>query len=42
MKSGLRNPKVDLKLAILLSRLGIAVLSRPPLSEKTPGVIAVV
>jgi len=42
MKSGLRDPKADLELAILPSRLGIAVLSHPPLSEKTPSVITVV
>ena len=42
MKSSLRNPKADLELAILSSHLGIAVLSRPPLLEKSPGVIAVV
>ena len=42
MKSGLRNPKVDLELAILSSHLGVAVLSRPPLPKEAPGVIAVV
>ena len=42
MKSGLRNPEADLELAILLSRFGIVVLSRPPLSEKTMGVVVVV
>ena len=42
MKSGLRNPKVDLELAILLSRLGIAVLSHPPLLEEAPGIVAIV
>jgi len=33
---------MDLKLAVLLSRLRIMVLGRPPLSEKTPGIVAVV
>ena len=42
MKSGLRNPKVDLKLAILSSHLGVAILSRPPLPKEAPGVVAVV
>ena len=42
MKSSLRDPEADLKLAIFSSCLGIAVLSRPPLSKKTPGVVAVV
>jgi len=42
MKSSLRDPEVDLELAIFPSCLGIAVLSRPPLSEKTLGVVAVV
>ena len=42
MKSSLRDPEADLELAILPCRLGIAVLSRPPLSEKTPSVVAVV
>ena len=42
MKSGLRNPKTDLELAILSSHLGVAVLSRPPLLKEAPGVVAVV
>ena len=42
MKSGLRNPKADLELAIVSSHLRIAVLSRPPLSKKAPGIVAVV
>ena len=42
MKRGLRNPKVDLKLAILSSHLGVAVLSRPPLLKEAPSVDAVV
>jgi len=42
MKSGLRNPKADLELAILSSHLGVAVLSRPPLPKEAPGVVAVV
>ena len=41
-KGGLRDPKVDLKLAVLLKCLKIMVLGCPPLSEETPGVIAVV
>ena len=42
MKGSLRDPEADLELAIFPSRLGIAVLSRPLLSKKTPGVVAVV
>ena len=42
MKGSLRDLEVDLELAIFPSRLGIAVLSHPPLSEKMPGVVAVV
>ena len=42
MKSGLGNLKADLKLAILSSHLGVAVLSRPPLPKEAPGVVAVV
>ena len=42
MKSGLRNPKADLELAILLSHLKIAVLSHPPLSKEAQGVVAIV
>ena len=42
IKSGLRNPKADLKLAILSSNLGVAVLSRPPLPKEAPGVVTVV
>ena len=42
MKSGLRSPEVDLALAIFSSHLGVAVLSRPPLPEETPSIIAVV
>jgi len=42
MKSGLRSPETDLKLTIFLSRLGVAVLSRPPLLEETPSIITVV
>ena len=42
MKSGLRSPEMDLELATLLSRLGVAVLSRPPLPEEVPGIIAIV
>ena len=42
MKSGLRNPKVDLKLAILSSHLKVAILSRPPLPKEALGVVAVV
>ena len=32
MKGRLRDPEMDLKLAIFLSRFGIAVLGHPPLS----------
>ena len=42
MKHGLRNPKVDLELAILLSHLGVAVLSHPPLPKEASGIITVV
>ena len=42
MKSSLRDPEADLELAIFPSHLGIAVLRHPPLSEKTPGIIAIV
>ena len=42
MKSSLRDPKVDLKLAIFSSCLRIMVLGYPPLPEETPGVVAVV
>ena len=42
MKGRLRDPEMDLKLAIFLSCFGIAVLCRPPLSKKAPGVVAVV
>ena len=42
MKSGLRSPETDLELAIFSSHLGVAVLSRPPLLEETPSIVAVV
>ena len=42
MKGRLRHLETDLKLAIFPSCFGIAVLGRPPLSEKAPGVVAVV
>ena len=42
MKSGLRSPEMDLEQAIFSSRLGVAVLSRPPLTEEAPGIVAVV
>ena len=42
MKGSLRDPEVDLELAILPSRLGITILSRPPLMKETPGIIAIV
>ena len=42
MKSGLRNPKADLELAILSSHLRVAVLSRPPLPKEAPSVAAIV
>ena len=42
MKGSLRDPEVDLEPAIFPSRLGIAVLSHPPLMKNMPGVIAVV
>ena len=42
VKGGLRNLEEDFKLAIFPSCLGITVLGCPPLSEETPGVIAVV
>ena len=42
MKGRLRDPETDLKLAIFSSRFKIAVLGRPPLSEKAPGIIAIV
>ena len=42
MKSGLRSPEMDLELAIFSSRLGVAVLSRPPLPEETPSIVTIV
>ena len=42
MKGSLRDPEADLELAIFSSHLGIAVLSRPPLSKKTPSIIVIV
>jgi len=42
MKSGLRSPETDLELAIFSSRLGVAVLSHPPLPKETPSIVAVV
>ena len=42
MKSGLRSPEMDLKLAIFSSCFGIAVLGRPPLLEKALGAVAIV
>ena len=42
MKSGLGNPEVDLELAILLSHLGVAVLSHPPLPKEAPDIVAIV
>ena len=42
MKGSLRDPKVDLELAIFPSHLVIAVLSHPPLVKKMPGVVTVV
>ena len=42
MKSGLRSPKIDLELAVFSSRLGVAVLSHPPLPDETLSIIAVV
>ena len=38
----MRGPKVDLKLTVLPSYLGVTVLGRPPLLEETPGAIAIV
>jgi len=42
MKSGLRSPEMNLELAILSGRLGVAVLGRPPLPEEAPGIIAII
>ena len=42
MKGGLRNPEANLELAILSSHLGVAVLSRPPLSKEALGVVVVI
>ena len=42
VKGGLRDPEKDLKLAVFPSCLGITVLGCPPLSEETPGVVAIV
>ena len=42
MKGSLRDPKTDLKPAILLSHLRITVLGHPPLSKETSGIIIVV
>ena len=42
VKCSLTDPKADLKLAIFLSRLRIIDLGYPPLSEETPGIVAIV
>jgi len=42
MKSSLRNPEVDLDLAILPSHLKVAVLSRPPLPEEASAIVTIV
>ena len=42
MKGCLRDPEVDLKLTVFQSCLEIMVLSCPPLSEETLGIIAIV
>ena len=42
MKGSLRDPEVDLELAILPGRLGITILSHPPLMKEMPGVVAIV
>ena len=41
-EGGLRGPKVDLKLTVLPSCLGVTVLGRPPLLEEMPGIITVI
>ena len=42
VKGGLRDPEVNLQLAILPSHLGITIMSHPPLMKVEPGVIAIV
>jgi hypothetical protein len=42
MERDLCDLAADLKLAILLSRLGIAALGHPPLLEVTAGIITIV
>ena len=42
MKGSLRDPEVNLELAILPSHLRIMILSHPPLMKKTSGVVAIV
>ena len=42
VKGGLGNPEVNLQLAILPNRLGVMVLSHPPLMKIAPGIVAVV
>ena len=42
MKGNQRDPEANLELAIFLSHLRIAVLSRTPLSEKTLSIVAIV
>jgi len=42
MKSDLRSPEMNLKLAVLSGCLRVAVLGQPPLSEKASGVVAII
>ena len=42
VKGGLGNPEANLQLAILPSRLGVMVLSHPPLMKIAPSVVAIV
>ena len=41
-KGCLEDPVTDLKLAVFPSRLGIMILSHPPLSKEAQGLVAVV
>ena len=42
VKGGLRDPEANLQLVILPRRLGIAILSHPPLMKAASGIIAIV
>jgi len=42
MKSGLRNPKTNLELAVLSGHLRVAVLGCPPLPKEAPSIVAII